>query len=116
MASVPVPATTLAFQQRISSALHALSVSRIKRSDCFDLIGAGTYSSSDRTMKVGILRSISADGPMAHTGCHTGDLSPGIGLASNSFLHWRAVHRAHFFDFFLRALSVEIPVPAYICR
>lgn len=48
--------------------------------------------------------------------CHAGDLNSGIGLASNSLLHCRAVHLAHFFDFFLRALSVDIPVPAYICR
>src|ERR1700683_2742617 len=46
----------------------------------------------------------------------TGDGSPGIGLALKSFLHWRAVHRAHALDFLRRALSVEIPVPAYICR
>jgi hypothetical protein len=37
-------------------------------------------------------------------------------LRLNSFLHCLAVHFAHFFDFFRRALSVEIPVPAYICR
>jgi hypothetical protein len=40
----------------------------------------------------------------------------GIGFAWKSFLHCRAVHRAQAFDFFRRALSVEIPVPAYICR
>ena len=45
---------------------------------------------------------------------HSGDCNSGMGLASNSLLHCRAVHRAQFFDFFRRALSVEIPVPAYI--
>jgi hypothetical protein len=39
-----------------------------------------------------------------------------MGRASKSFLHCLAVHLAHVLDFFLRALSVEIPVPAYICR
>jgi hypothetical protein len=43
-------------------------------------------------------------------------LELGIGFAWNSFLHCLAVHRAQVFDFFRRALSVEIPVPAYICR
>src|ERR1039458_7733123 len=46
----------------------------------------------------------------------TGDCSSGMGLAWKSFLHWRAVQRAQLFDFLRRALSVEIPVPAYICR
>src|SRR5271166_71164 len=52
----------------------------------------------------------------ANAGSQAGDRSSGIGLAWNSFLHCLAVHRAHLLDFFLRALSVEIPVPAYICR
>ena len=47
---------------------------------------------------------------------HEGLFNSGMGFALNSLLHWRAVHRAHFFDFFRRALSVEMPVPAYICR
>ncbi len=46
----------------------------------------------------------------------TGDGSSGIGFARKSFLHWCAVHRAQLFDFLRRALSVEIPVFAYICR
>jgi hypothetical protein len=45
----------------------------------------------------------------------TGDGSSGMGFARKSFLHWCAVHRAHRFDFLRRALSVEMPVPAYIC-
>src|SRR5882724_5429882 len=52
----------------------------------------------------------------AKANAHTGDCSSGIGFALKSFLHCAAVHRAQRFDFFLRALSVEIPVPAYICR
>ena len=47
---------------------------------------------------------------------HCGPANSGIGRASNSFLHCFAVHLAHRFDFFRRALSVDIPVPAYICR
>ena len=47
---------------------------------------------------------------------HSGEGRFGIGFAWNSFLHCRAVHFAHRFDFLRRALSVEIPVPAYICR
>ena len=34
-----------------------------------------------------------------------------MGFAWNSFLHCLAVQRAHVLDFFLRALSVEMPVP-----
>ena len=52
----------------------------------------------------------------ANASSHIGDCSSGIGFAWNSFLHCLAVHRAQVLDFFLRALSVEIPVPAYICR
>src|SRR5579863_4846970 len=78
-----------------------------------------SYSSSGNTMNGVLLRGKSSPAiepaPTAAT-CHTGDFSSGIGFASNSFLHWRAVHRAQFFDFLRRALSVEIPVPAYICR
>jgi hypothetical protein len=47
---------------------------------------------------------------------HTGPAKSGIGVARKSFLHWCAVHRAHLFDFLRRALSVEMPVFAYICR
>ena len=54
--------------------------------------------------------------PGTVAGTHEGDCNSGIGFAWKSFLHCLAVHRAHLFDFFLRALSVEIPVPAYICR
>src|ERR1700689_4195831 len=46
---------------------------------------------------------------------HTGPARSGIGRASNSFLHWRPVHLAQRLDFLRRALSVEMPVPAYIC-
>jgi hypothetical protein len=45
-----------------------------------------------------------------------GDCNSGMGLAWNSLRHCRAVHLAQLFDFLRRALSVEIPVPAYICR
>jgi len=47
---------------------------------------------------------------------HDGDCNSGIGFAWNRILHCLAIHRAQVLDFFLRALSVEIPVPAYICR
>lgn len=40
----------------------------------------------------------------------------GIGFAWNSFRHGTAIHRAHEFARFRRALSVAIPVFAYICR
>jgi len=50
------------------------------------------------------------------TRSHTGPANSGIGRAWNSFLHCFAVHFAQRFDFLRRALSVEIPVPAYICR
>src|SRR6478672_11297879 len=56
------------------------------------------------------------EGRSRGNGSHDGLFNSGMGLALNSRLHWRAVQRAHFFDFFRRALSVEIPVPAYICR
>jgi hypothetical protein len=46
---------------------------------------------------------------------HTGPAKSGMGFARKSFLHRCAVHRAHRFDFLRRALSVEMPVPAYIC-
>ena len=39
-----------------------------------------------------------------------------MGLAAKSFRHWRAVQRAQVLDFLRRALSVEMPVPAYIWR
>jgi hypothetical protein len=52
----------------------------------------------------------------ANFGNHARDASSGIGFARKSFLHWCAVHLAQAFDFLRRALSVEIPVPAYICR
>ena len=47
---------------------------------------------------------------------HEREGSSGIGLARKSLLHWCAVHLAQAFDFLRRALSVEMPVPAYICR
>jgi hypothetical protein len=53
--------------------------------------------------------------PGTVAGTHEGDCNSGIGFAWKSFLHCFAVQRAQLFDFFLRALSVEIPVPAYIC-
>jgi hypothetical protein len=75
------------------------------------------------TMKGPVLLSCSflrnagrRSGGDANAGSQTGDCNSGIGFAWNSFLHCLAVHRAHLRDFFLRALSVEIPVPAYICR
>lgn len=46
---------------------------------------------------------------------HSGVCSSGIGFAWNSFRHSLAVHRAQLLDFLLRALSVEIPAPAYMC-
>lgn len=76
-------------------------------------MGKEPYSSSGKTIKGGIVRgkSISANEAMAGVGCQAGDFSSGMGRASNSFLHCPAIHRAHLFAFFLRALSVEIPVP-----
>ena len=47
---------------------------------------------------------------------HAGDRSSGMGLAAKSLRHWRAVQRAQVLDFLRRALSVEMPVPAYIWR
>ena len=47
---------------------------------------------------------------------HAGNDSSGMGFDWKSFLHCLAVHRAQVLDFLRRALSVEIPVPAYICR
>ena len=52
----------------------------------------------------------------AGRGSHTGYVNSGIGFARNTLRVCRAVHRAHAFAFLRRALSVEIPVPAYICR
>ena len=40
----------------------------------------------------------------------------GIGLAENRRRHGFASHRAQRLELFLRALSVEMPVLAYICR
>lgn len=77
------------------------------------------YSSSCRTTNGGAARGksmLEKTPAEAGTVCHDGDCNSGMGLAWNSFLHCLAVHRAQFFDFFRRALSVEIPVPAYICR
>lgn len=39
-----------------------------------------------------------------------------MGLAMNSRRQGLASHRAHLLAWFLRALSVAIPVLAYICR
>ncbi len=47
---------------------------------------------------------------------HAGERSSGMGLAAKSLRHWRAVQRAQVLDFLRRALSVEMPVPAYIWR
>jgi hypothetical protein len=58
-------------------------------------------------------RSIAGD---LNGNSQVGDFNSGIGVAWNSLLHCFAVHLAQFFDFLRRALSVEIPVPAYICR
>jgi hypothetical protein len=49
-------------------------------------------------------------------GSQTGDISSGIGFAWNILRVWQAIQRAQVFAFFRRALSVEMPVPAYICR
>ena len=56
--------------------------------------------------------------PMVETSpaSHMREGSSGRGFARKSFLHCRAVHLAQAFDFLRRALSVEMPVPAYICR
>ena len=47
---------------------------------------------------------------------HAGDWSSGMGLAAKSLRHCLAVQRAQVLDFLRRALSVEMPVPAYIWR
>ena len=52
----------------------------------------------------------------ADSGSHCGICNSGIGFAWNNFLHCWAVQRAQRWDFLLRALSVEMPLPAYICR
>jgi hypothetical protein len=58
-----------------------------------------------------VLNSVAVDGS-----AHTGDCSSGIGLDLNILLVCFTIQRAVVFAFFRRALSVEIPVPAYICR
>src|SRR5687767_5226762 len=45
-----------------------------------------------------------------------GTCRSGIGRAANSRRHGRAIHRAHRFARLTRALSVAMPVFAYICR
>jgi hypothetical protein len=39
-----------------------------------------------------------------------------MGLELKSLRHGMASHRAHELDLLRRALSVDMPVPAYICR
>jgi hypothetical protein len=58
---------------------------------------------------------VSCVSPVGRDG-HTGWMSSGIGFARNILLVCRAIHRADAFAILRRALSVEIPVPAYICR
>ena len=75
------------------------------------------YLYSDSTLKWAVdLWPLIAAAPIAGVVFHFGDCNVGSGSALKSFLHWRAVHLAHLLAFFRRALSVEIPVPAYICR
>jgi len=45
-----------------------------------------------------------------------GARSSSMGAPRNSFWAGQAIHRAHLFAFRVRALSVAIPVLAYICR
>ena len=52
----------------------------------------------------------------ANSSSQMGDWSSGMGAAWKSLRHCRAVQRAQDLDFLRRALSVEIPVPAYIWR
>lgn len=47
---------------------------------------------------------------------HTGMASSGIGLEMKNLRVCRESHRAPEFAFFRRALSVLMPVPAYILR
>ena len=49
-------------------------------------------------------------------GSQIGPAKSGIGFAWKIFRVCRAIQRAELFAFWRRALSVEIPVPAYICR
>jgi hypothetical protein len=62
------------------------------------------------------LSAISPPPAFAIAICRPGARSSGIGLAWNSFWQAFAIHRAHEFARFRRALSVAIPVFAYICR
>ena len=43
-------------------------------------------------------------------------MSSGMGLALKILRVWAAIQRAELFAFLRRALSVEMPVPAYIWR
>ena len=52
-----------------------------------------------------------ADSDMRRGAC-----SSGIGLAAKSFWHGFAIMRAQVADRLMRALSVAMPVLAYICR
>ena len=75
-----------------------------------------------RPRRYGRTRKASTRGPRktgrvpseANEASQSGDCSSGIGAATNSLRHWAAVQRAARLDFLRRALSVEIPVPAYI--
>ncbi len=49
-------------------------------------------------------------------GSHIGIFKSGIGLAWKILRQFRAMNRADEFALRRRALSVEMPVPAYICR
>ena len=45
-----------------------------------------------------------------------GTVIPALALPGTTSCNAALSHRTQVLDFFLRALSVEIPVPAYICR
>jgi hypothetical protein len=55
--------------------------------------------------------------PGLAAGCSGNGISrPGIGSPANNRRHGTAIQRAHRADRFTRALSVAMPVFAYICR
>jgi hypothetical protein len=55
-------------------------------------------------------------GELGALGGYTGTARSGIGFAVNNRRHGFAIHRAQFADRPTRALSVAMPVLAYICR
>ena len=65
------------------------------------------------------LKSLRDAGPLGELDCgssHTGDCNSGMGFAWKSLRHCLAMNLAALLAFFRRALSVERPEPAYICR